>query len=188
MRPSQRRVLLDAALDVVAAEEGADITLDAVARRAGLSKPGLTYHFPTREALLLALVEHAAERVEAALLEQLGRPFEQATAAERHRAHVRVTAGEQVSRAEYAVYAEASYHPALTAPQIERMARWFDLPPGTPPATRARLTAARLAADGLWAAAATGVLPVDPGDRAAVLAALDALTRDVADHSERTAP
>jgi len=40
MRPSQRRVLLDTALDVVAAEEGADITLDAVARRAGLSKPG----------------------------------------------------------------------------------------------------------------------------------------------------
>lgn len=188
MRPSQRRVLLDTALDVVAAEEGADVTLDAVARRAGLSEPGLTYHSPTREALLLALVEHAAERVEVALLEQLGKPFEQATAAERHRAYVRVTAGEQVSRAEYAVYAEASYRPALTAPWIERMARRFDLPPGTPPATRPRLTAARLAADGLWAADATGVLLVDPGDRAAVLAALDALTRDVADHSERTAP
>ena len=59
------------------------------------------------------------------------------------------------------------------------------LPPGTPPATRALLTAARLAADGLWATDATGVVPVDPGDRAAVLAEPADLTTDP---TERTAP
>ena len=42
--------------------------------------------------------------------------------------------------------------------------------------TRAALTVARLAADGLWAAEATGVLPPAPGDRDAVVVLIRSLT------------
>ncbi|WP_020576018.1 TetR/AcrR family transcriptional regulator [Actinopolymorpha alba] len=181
MRASQKTAILDAALAVVSAQEGADITLDAVARRAGITKPGLMYHFPTREALLLAIVEHAATRVEAAMHEALsedGLTFEAATPAQRVRAYARVAASGHTSRAEYAVFTEAAYRPALTAPWTECMAAWFDLPTALPESQRARLTLARLAADGLWAAEATGVFPPDPADRTAVLALIDQLTDD----------
>lgn len=42
--------------------EGGSITLARVAREAGLTKPGLMYHFATRDALMQAIVEHAATR------------------------------------------------------------------------------------------------------------------------------
>jgi len=48
-----------AAAIAVAKEEGAGrLSLDAIARRAGLSKGGLLYHFPKKDALMRALVEH----------------------------------------------------------------------------------------------------------------------------------
>jgi AcrR family transcriptional regulator len=175
VRQSSKNAILDAALAVVSVPDGADITLDAVARQAGLTKPGLMYHFPTREALLLAIVEHAAGRMEDAMRAS-GVTLETSTAAERIRAYARITTCGDISRAEYAIFTEAAYRPALTAPWTARMAAWFALPDDLPADERARLTLARLAADGLWAAAATGVFPPEPRDHEAVLALIDNLT------------
>ncbi len=61
-----RRTLLSTAARVVA-EHGAGVSLDLVAREAGVSKGGLLHHFSTREALLLGLVEHLVEEVDAAV-------------------------------------------------------------------------------------------------------------------------
>jgi AcrR family transcriptional regulator len=47
--------ILDAASDLVARLGGANLTLEQVAQSAGVSKGGLLYHFPTKEALLLAM-------------------------------------------------------------------------------------------------------------------------------------
>ncbi|MGQ4600603.1 TetR family transcriptional regulator [Nocardia sp. R6R-6] len=178
---SQKPAILQAAMSLVSAEEGGNITLDAVARRAGLTKPGLMYHFPTREALLLANVEYAADRAEAAMLAALDSSFEQTSAAQRIRAYARCACGGDVSRAGYAVAAEAACRPALSGPWLQRFARWFELPPELPAATRARLTLARLAVDGLWAAESTGVFPPAPQDREALVALIDQLTEECVD-------
>jgi AcrR family transcriptional regulator len=176
MRPSQRTALLDAALRLLRGPEGADITLDAVAREAGITKPGLMYHFPTREALLLAIVDHAAGCLERAMTEALDGPLADATPAQRVRAYAEVAARGSDSRAEYAVWTEAAYRPSLSGPWLARLERWLDLPDGLDPRTRAALTVARLAADGLWAAEATGVFPPRPEDRDAVVALIRSLT------------
>ncbi|CEA06877.1 HTH-type transcriptional regulator BetI [Arthrobacter saudimassiliensis] len=57
-----RRGILDAASRLVA-EQGGGVSLADVAAAAGISKSGLLHHFPGRDALLLALVEDAAERL-----------------------------------------------------------------------------------------------------------------------------
>jgi len=62
--PVQDR-LLDAAEQVVARDGVANLTLDAVAREAGVSKGGLLYHFPSKSALITAIVERLAQRCEA---------------------------------------------------------------------------------------------------------------------------
>lgn len=49
--------LLDAAEEVVTRDGVARLTLEAVARQAGLSKSGLLHHFPNKEALIDAVVE-----------------------------------------------------------------------------------------------------------------------------------
>ncbi len=54
---STRDRLLRAAIRVVATEGLPKLTLEAVARAAGVSKGGLLYHFPTKDALIQALIE-----------------------------------------------------------------------------------------------------------------------------------
>lgn len=64
-RPNSREAILDAA-EALASEVGANhMSLDAVAARAGVSKGGLLYRFPSKVALLQGLLERYVERLEA---------------------------------------------------------------------------------------------------------------------------
>ncbi|MCY1137244.1 TetR/AcrR family transcriptional regulator [Actinoplanes sp. Pm04-4] len=56
-----RRSVLDAAARTVAAN-GTAVSLDVIARAAGVSKSGLLHHFPSRDGLFLALAADLAER------------------------------------------------------------------------------------------------------------------------------
>jgi AcrR family transcriptional regulator len=56
-RPNSRERILAAAIDVAQEEGPGNLSLDAVAHRAGVSKGGLLYNFPTKAKLLQALVE-----------------------------------------------------------------------------------------------------------------------------------
>jgi AcrR family transcriptional regulator len=68
-RPSSREAILDAA-EHVAGEVGANhMTLDAVAGRAGISKGGLLYNFPSKDALLKGMIERFVRRIRAGGLE-----------------------------------------------------------------------------------------------------------------------
>jgi AcrR family transcriptional regulator len=55
-RPNSKEAILDAAEAIVIESGAAHMTLDAVAERAGLSKGGLMYNFPTKEALIEAMI------------------------------------------------------------------------------------------------------------------------------------
>ena len=61
MRSSSREEILNAALRVVDASGGADITYHSVATEAGLTKAGLMYHFPSKDAMMVAVIEHVIE-------------------------------------------------------------------------------------------------------------------------------
>lgn len=60
-RASNRNVLLDAVESILAEGCAADVTLESVAARAGVTKGGLVYHFKSREALFYAVVERMSE-------------------------------------------------------------------------------------------------------------------------------
>jgi AcrR family transcriptional regulator len=57
-------LIVDAAQAVVLEMGAAHMTLDAVAAKAGISKGGLLYHFPTKEALLRAMLNRRVQRLE----------------------------------------------------------------------------------------------------------------------------
>jgi AcrR family transcriptional regulator len=61
-RPSCKHLILEAAENVVREGGAAHLTLDAVAEKAGVSKGGLLYHFPTKEALIEGMIAHVIER------------------------------------------------------------------------------------------------------------------------------
>ena len=56
-RSSKRYEILAAASRIVEASGAAHLTLDAVAAEAGLSKGGMLYHFPSKQALLEGMLE-----------------------------------------------------------------------------------------------------------------------------------
>jgi AcrR family transcriptional regulator len=65
--PGTREEILKAATAVLNGNGFEHFTLDAVARQAGVSKGGLLYHFPTKEALIEALAHYHTQRREAEL-------------------------------------------------------------------------------------------------------------------------
>jgi AcrR family transcriptional regulator len=67
VRGNARQRILDAAVAVAHDVGPAHLSLDAVAERAGVSKGGLLYHFPTKQALLEAIVESHLAAIETAV-------------------------------------------------------------------------------------------------------------------------
>jgi AcrR family transcriptional regulator len=175
MRSSSRTDILDAAMRVVDAVGGADITYESVAREAGLTKAGLMYHFPTKDALMIAVIEHVIARWQTELDDTLGVPHAQSTLAQRVRAFLTFAGDGGVTRGEFVVFTEAVRRPQLSAPWIAYLRTWFDFGDD---ADTAPLLLAWLAANGLWIAEATSILTVTPAQRAAVLGRLTALIED----------
>ena len=138
--------------------QGVTISLESVAQKAGLTKPGLMYHFPSKEALMLGLVDHAAEEWAQRLRTHTGHASEELTSFERHRAYVTVATTAEVSRADYWIFSDALYHPKLSRAWSEHLGPWFDTT-GLDERAVSLLTAARFCADGAWMSEATGVFP-----------------------------
>jgi len=65
-RASSKEVMLDAAEAIVRENGARHMTLDAVAMKAGVSKGGLLYHFPTKEALLKTMLERLRKQLDEA--------------------------------------------------------------------------------------------------------------------------
>ncbi|MDD2237004.1 MAG: TetR/AcrR family transcriptional regulator [Kiritimatiellae bacterium] len=70
---NSREVILDAAEAVVQGRGALGLTLDAVAARAGVSKGGLLYHFPSKDALLEAMVARIARMARQHFTEELAK-------------------------------------------------------------------------------------------------------------------
>lgn len=57
-RASKRLEVLEAIVSIIERDGLTAVTLDAVALETGMTRAGLLYHFPSREALILATHEH----------------------------------------------------------------------------------------------------------------------------------
>jgi AcrR family transcriptional regulator len=172
MRSSSRTDIIEAALRVVDAEGDADITYDSVARETGLSKAGLMYHFPTKEALMVAVMEHVVARWQDELCVTLGTTLEESTLADRVRAFVRFAGEGGVTQGEFVVFAEAVRRPALSGPWLTYLRTWFGFGDGT---STLPLLMVWLTANGMWIAEATGILSVTADQRRELLAMLERL-------------
>lgn len=62
-KPTSRDMIMDAATAVAKRDGASRLTIDAVAREVGLSKTGLLYSFPSKEALLTALLVRVIDRM-----------------------------------------------------------------------------------------------------------------------------
>ncbi len=144
--------LLDSAISVL--QRGEDLTIDAVAREAGLSKPGIVHHFPTKEALTVAVVDRIIDRWESGLR---ARAADDASSIDKLRAYV--------DSSDLALLADVNLRDRLCTLWAQRLDPWFGNHIDADPASRASLRAARLLADGAWFNAALGIPTVRDDER-----------------------
>jgi AcrR family transcriptional regulator len=175
MRPSSRTQILQAAVRVTERHGITALTLEAAAEEAGLTKPGLMYHFRTRDDLLMSIQRYLTETWEELLLAELGKPLEQSTAQERAAAYARVNAHGPASTAELAFMVESAASSELAQVWNDLMARWVPQP-AVPDPAQLDLFLARLAADGLWLFEATRPAPLAPEVKEALIRRITALT------------
>lgn len=176
MRPSKREALLRAALGVIEDQGVAAVTFESVSAKAGITKGGLLYHFPTKEQLIAALHEHVADRWHAAMRTVIGREPEEATPFERLRAYVTVSL-QSPTRAEIQLMLEPSPFAAEPDPWQRVTDRWLAAPAELGTAST-ELLLARFAADGLWMSASFEPHAVDADARAKVAARMLALIHE----------
>lgn len=175
-RRSETKIkLLKAASQVVQIQGAAQLTLDAVAKAANVSKGGLLYHYPNKKALLERMVAWLLENFENAI-EQAQQSNAQAAWLE---AYVRVSFdpdGAQL-RESASLLAAVANAPELLEPLREPNKTWqatteaSGLDPNL-------ATIVRLAADGLWYAELFNLSPLTPQRRAEVLKTLLKLIED----------
>jgi AcrR family transcriptional regulator len=167
-----------------------NLTLEAVAREAGISKGGLLYHFPSKSALITAIVERLGQRCD----------NEQLKAIESDPCEVgRFTRAYLTARAEppdpkdepihSALIAAAGTDPQFLAPMLERFKLWQQRleSDGIDPAAAMIV---RLAIDGFCLGTLLGI-PVPTGElRRKVLDRLLEMTRHRAEQTiaPKTAP
>ncbi len=178
-----KRRILTAAEEVVLRDGVVHLTLDAAAAEAGLSKGGVLYHFPSRDALVAAMVAAIIDEFEAAIARHLPADGDEGSGAAGSftRAYVSATfdpgtAGtrgpSRQDRLGAALIAAAAAEPELLVPLRDAAERW-----------QARLAAdgldpvlaslVRLACDGLWLCDLFGLAPPTGARRDALGTALE---------------
>lgn len=163
--------LLDAAEDLVSAQGATNLTLDAVAKAAGVSKGGLLYHFPTKDALLQAMVDRHLEEVDrrvAALVAGGGRYATNPVLAYVHALLETIPAKRAVGAA---LLAASATNPALMQPCRQHYARSLERL-GALPCGFERAATVLLAVDGLLLTELIRMSPFTPEQRERVVAAL----------------
>lgn len=173
MNSSSHDRILGGALELLRA--GGTVTLESTARRVGLSKPGVMYHFRTKEALMLALVDRVMDGWDVQMARRLPGPPEQVPAEERLRAYLDWCLSGEVDETDLVMLTDQRLRATLKERWVARMTPWVDLPEDLAVERRSRLLAVRLLADGVWFADAAGVFVPGPQERARVRAVADEL-------------
>ena len=169
-----KQKLLKAATQVVREKGASSLTLDAVAKQAGVSKGGLLYHYPNKTALLAAMITYLNDSFERAIAEQIVNGMTSWLAA-----YVAMSFDPQQSQtAESAgMLAAVANDMNLLEPLRQRykiLQQQLEASSSDPDFA----TIVRLAADGLWFAELFGISGLTEERRSQVLARLITLTKE----------
>ena len=174
-----KRKLLEAASLVVKEKGVSGLSLEAVAKQANVSKGGLLYHYPNKQALLKAMVVHLDENFERAIAKQIEQIEQSEGEITWLEAYVAMSFDPQHSQiAESAgMLAAIANDLSLLEPLAERyQVLQQQLEASDIDSDLANII--RLAADGLWFTELFKISPLTEEKRSSILAALLTLIKE----------
>lgn len=178
-RSLTRETLLRAATQVILDRGVEALTLDAVAQQAGVSKGGLLYHFPNKNALVVGLGEELIQEFEATLQQDYDQDDAPGTSGQWVRAYIRSTL--RMSQQTLALVARLSSLIVEMPPQLQESVAIYEErcrqrieTDGLDPI---QATIVQLAIDGLWFSEVFQLSSFDETRRAQVVERLLVMTR-----------
>lgn len=184
-RPSKRDFILEQAEYLVLEEGAAQLTFDALTQRTGISKGGLLYHFDSKEALIMAMLERYAQRRDVRIADILEQGVPGADPELKAIVLAQITDGEDRLALDAAIMAAAATNPDLLAPIQERSRElWIKLDNAQAGSARARM--AWKAAMGHRLLMQFGLLHETPEQAEAFQAELLALLEPIADNESQS--
>ena len=173
---NKRQALLDAAVALITDTGTSNLTLDAIAQRAGVSKGGLLYHFPNKEALIAAMLQDYLTSFTESLELELEQTQDQ-TPGRWLRAYIRASLTSEQPHPSMisAGLAAMSSAPKLLEPVQACYARWKQraLQDGLDPVTTLLIMQA---VEGTWYLEMFGLELADLAEREALIERLIAMT------------
>jgi AcrR family transcriptional regulator len=167
-KPNSLEVILNAAESVVIERGAGHMTLDAVAAEACVSKGGLLYHFPNKEALLKAMLERHARRLDEGWKEKCAELQNGPTRPIKAYVLSSLARDRKAMRISVALLAAAAHNPRLLEPVRNRYQKVLaELAPAGLRFERAAVIA--LAAEGLRLIEILLLSPLKPGQRKRVI-------------------
>jgi len=170
-----RNAILDAANQIVQQKGVEHLTLEQTAHEAGISKGGLLYHFPSKDALIEGMIHYYLERFTSDLNNAASEEDEEKPG-RWTRAYLNTTYEDyqRIPRMSSGLLAAIATNPALLLPMQKSFNEWVQHleKDGIDPTTAMIV---RLAVDGLWLVELFGLAAPDSKMREQVLHALEAL-------------
>ena len=169
-RQSAEDRLIDAAERVVIEVGAGHLTLEAVARAAGVSKGGLLYHFPSKEALLQGMIDRHLRDIDARVA-GLGGDSRSPAELVRRRVRALLELDPQRRAIGAALIAACAVNPALMSSLRGRFREFADELAQFPGGFE-KAAIVLLAVDGLLLGELLHVSPYTPAERERIVAAL----------------
>ncbi|GAA0591406.1 TetR/AcrR family transcriptional regulator [Virgibacillus siamensis] len=172
-----RHKILKAASNIVQQDGILDLTLEAAAEQAGVSKGGLLYHFPSKDALIEGMVQHLFENYAVNIKKEADQdPVQKGRWT---RAFIKETYQQSTpdKNMDAGLMAAAAINPDLLKPVQDAYEEWQQNieQDGFDPINA---TVLRLAVDGLWFSEIFGLAPLEKSQRKLVLERLIQLTKE----------
>ena len=177
---STHDAILAAAAKVVLDQGAARMTLEAVAREAGVSKGGLLYHFPSKDALIEGMIKRMTQEFTAIIF----REYEQDDSGTNNgrwlRALIKATFSSTQLELSAGMIAAVLLNPALLEPNRQSYETRQSMieQDGIDPVLAHII---RLAVDGLWFSELLALAPPDEARRSELMQALLSLTTRTVD-------
>lgn len=164
-----RAAVLAAAAEAMT-DRGTGVSLDYIAKHAGVSKGGLLHHFPNREALIVALVDDAQQQLRDSVLQHLD--LTENRPGKLLRAYVRAMTSGADATLQYFT-AAPSWAGIYQIPKVSEITaadtHWWNENLAADGLSPDRILVVRRAAEGIAAAVAYGDEPPSSADRARAL-------------------
>lgn len=172
-----RLKILEAASSIVQNDGILDLTLEAAAEQAGVSKGGLLYHFPSKDALIEGMVQHLMQNYATNIKKEADR--DTVEKGRWTRAFIKETFQQSTpdKNMDAGLMAAAAINPELLKPIQDAYEEWQQNieQDGFNPINA---TILRLAVDGLWFSEIFSLAPLEKNERRLVLERLIQLTKE----------